>query len=134
MRRFALLVGVLFAGCNEHGKAGIDGDVCGGLGCASGPGVLTITVVDSVTQLPVKGMLMFSTGAQQVPFACSTATIDPTKDACPSWQTQTLFGGFDIVASVTGYHPGTVHVIVEGPAGCCGLGPPASASLALDPL
>lgn len=133
MRHLALLFGILIAGCNEHGKSGVDGDVCGDLGCASEPGILTITVRDSTTQQAVKGMLMFGSNGQQVPFAC-TAAVDPTMVACPSWQTQTLLGAFNLVVTVTGYHPGTVQGRVEGPAGCCGFGPPTSVSLSVDPL
>jgi hypothetical protein len=133
MRGFALLAGVLIAGCGEHGSAGTDADKCGQLGCASGPGILTLTVLDAKTQQPVKGMLMFSANGQQVPFAC-TVSVDLTKVACPSWDTQALFGAFDVQVTVTGYQPNTVHVRVDGPAGCCGFGPPTSASLALEPL
>jgi len=116
--------------CIEHGSSGPDPDPCAGLGCASGPGTLTLTVLDQATGQPVAGELTFTADGQTLPFTCS-AVVDPTT-ACPSWQLS-IEGAFDVEVTALGYRPGTIHVLIEGPAGCCGIGPATSASLELLP-
>lgn len=109
-----------------------DPDECDGLGCASFPGTLTLTVLDSATGEPVPGELDFvAEVGGPLPFVCS-AVVDEG-EACPSWLLS-YQGRFDIEVTAPGYEPGFVEVLIEGPAGCCGTGPDSSASLELDPL
>jgi hypothetical protein len=127
-----LLAPVVLAACTTHGSTTITGDDCGDRGCASFPGTLTLTVTDSTTQQPVAGTLTFTDPSGALPFTCSVA-IDPATTPCPSWQLM-YEGAFDVTVSAPSYQPGTIHVVIEGPAACCGAGPATSASLALVPL
>jgi hypothetical protein len=131
MHRTGLLLAIALFGCNEHGKGGIDGDPCGGLGCASGPGTLTLTVLDQFSKQPVSGMIEFSDANGKLPFVCSVV-VDATMP-CPSWKFSQI-GGFDVTVRAPGYSDGMIHVLVQGPAGCCGLGPDTSDSMDLHPL
>jgi hypothetical protein len=128
--RTALFACLVAAGCMEHGSAS-SGDDCGERGCASLPGTLTLTVLDSTTNQPVAGTPTFTAGPQTLPFACSVV-VDPGA-ACPAWQLS-YEGAFDVAVAAAGYQTGTIHVVIEGPAACCGVGPNSSASLSLVPL
>ncbi len=131
MRRLGLLAAIGLLACNEHGTAGSDADKCGGLGCASGPGTLTLTLIDSTTKLAVKGTIDFRDVNGKLPFACS-ASVGPTM-ACPSWKLS-MIGGFDVMVTAPTYRTGMIHVQIDGPAGCCGIGPDTAASLELVPM
>lgn len=111
-----------------------DADLCGGRGCASIAGTLIVAVLDAATGLPVAGTLTFSSPqySGNVPFACTTATANP----CPSWQLAGGNGGagaydFEVVAA--GYRAGLFHAVIEGPTGCCGVGPDSSVTVTLAP-
>src|ERR1044071_5892516 len=121
---------VALVACTTHGSSTISGDDCGDRGCASFPGTLTLTVTDSTTQQPVPGTLTFRDGSgTALPFACSVV-MDPPATPCPSWLLM-YEGAFDVTVSAPSYQPGMIHVVIEGPAACCGAGPATSASLAL---
>jgi hypothetical protein len=89
-------------------------------------------VIDAATQQPVVGTVTFFDVNTQtnVAFSCS-AVVDPS-EACPSWQLSSI-GGFDLEVSAAGYRPAMIHVLIEGPAGCCGTGPATSDSIDLQP-
>ena len=123
---------LLACACTTHGSTPINGDDCGDRGCASFPGTLTLTVTDRTTQQPVAGTLSFTDASGTLPFVCSAA-VDPATTPCPSWQLM-YEGAFDVTVSAASYQPGTIHVVIEGPAACCGAGPDSTASLALVPL
>jgi hypothetical protein len=125
----SLLAAILSSGCevsqNDNNKG------CAGLGCPSMPGTLTLLVLDRATQKPVGADLTFTTMARALPFYCSTPEDAGT--VCPSW-TLSYIGDFDVEVTAPGYKTGTIHVTIEGPAGCCGRGPDTSATLVLAPL
>jgi hypothetical protein len=125
----ALPLVVFLLACVSHGSSP-DPDPCGELGCASFPGTVTLTVRDAVTGLPIDKPLTFTAPqfSGNAPFTCS----DLTAVTCPSWQLS-FEGSFDIAVAAPGYQPGTVHVLIEGPAGCCGKGPDTMAELSLTP-
>ena len=118
------------AGCHFQAPSG---QCCDGLGCASGVGDLTITVLDATTQQPVAGMVTFTSPVWMgpMPFAC-TMMVSP----CPSWQMGpggALGAGAPITITVSAptYKPATVTVMLNGPTGCCGLGDPTLASVSV---
>ena len=129
--RVALIACLFAVGCGEHGSSGPDADDCGERGCASFPGTLTLTVLDATTNQPVAGTLTFTSGPQTLPFVCSVV-VDPGV-ACPAWQLS-YEGAFDVDVAAPNYQTGTIHILIEGPAQCCGVGPNSSASLSLQPL
>jgi hypothetical protein len=122
---------LLLAGC--AGDAAPGDDDCKDLGCASVPGTFTLTVLDGSTQTPVGGELMFtmatSAGPAPAPFACTMVDIDP----CPSW-VMSLEGSFDVSVVEPSHQAGMIHVVIEGPTGCCGTGPQTTGTLVLQPL
>lgn len=119
-------------GC-DGGDAGVDPDPddCANRGCASFPGTLTLTVLDSASGAPVPGDISFEAEiGGDMPFACS-AVVEPG-EPCPSWLLS-IQGRFDLAVSAPGYQTGFVEVLIEGPAGCCGTGPDTEATVELDP-
>jgi len=127
------------AACTEHGRGGpvpgSDADPCGDLGCASGPGTLTLTVIDGGTGQPILGSpetrdLTFTANGDALPFTCS-AVVQPGT-ACPSWQLS-IVGMFDIEIAAPGHLPETITALIQGPEGCCGIGPSTTASVTLKP-
>jgi hypothetical protein len=109
-----------------------DGTCCDGRGCASGVGPLTVTVLDAVTQQPVAGTITFTSTLYMGPIP---ATCSSSASPCPSWQIDGAqafgAGAHDITATATGYRAATFTVVLMGPTGCCGQGPPVSATVTL---
>ena len=132
MERFVIGLAFVMAGCTEHGSSpDANPDPCAGLGCASAPGTFTLTVLDSVTGQPVAGELSFLSQGQEVPFACTD--VFDANTPCPSWQLA-IEGTFDVTVSAAGYAPTEIQFTIEGPQGCCGIGPSTTDSLSLDPI
>jgi hypothetical protein len=139
--RFHLLLTLVLAlvpasACSGGGSSGTGGSTntnpCAGLGCASGPGTLTLEVVDGAGQ-PVVGP-QFTEQGHAVDGLCETdagmVVIDA--GACASWVFQTLsIGAHTITVSAPGYDPATVSASIQGPAGCCGQGPAVNQTVTL---
>jgi len=73
----------------------------------------------------------FLSQGQELPFTCSE--IVDANTPCPSWQLS-FEGAFDVTVSAAGYAPGAIHFVIEGPQGCCGIGPSTTDTLSLDPV
>jgi hypothetical protein len=108
---------------------------CDGLGCASEAGTLTVTVLDATSQQPVAGAITFTSPNYNGPMP---ATCTTTTSPCPSWQVDGASalgeGTHAITAAATGYSAITFQATLAGPTGCCGLGPPTTATVSLPPM
>lgn len=149
MRYLLLLPALAFAlihaaGCGSTTSAGAGGgattgtttgtDPCAGLGCASLPGRLTLEVVDGSNQ-PVQGPV-FTEKGQALGGVCETdaGVILPDAGSCGSWIFDELpEGPHTIQVSAPGYAPATVSVTIQGPTGCCGMGPAVDRTVVMQP-
>lgn len=132
---------VCVAACGSSNAPGSDGgsdgpttgpdgsrNPCDGLGCASGPGRLTIHVFDTKTLGPVADP-KFTEATKTLTPACQDP--DAGADGGSSCEYFTFpylgIGPHTIEVTATGYQPVDVMVQIDGPKGCCGLGPDVDA-------
>jgi hypothetical protein len=109
-------------------------DSCAGLGCASEPGPLLLAVVDGMGQ-PVADPT-FTEQGHPLAGVCETdaGVIIADAGTCGSWVLDQLaMGPHTITVSAPGYEPASVSVMIQGPAGCCGMGPAVSSTVTLQP-
>lgn len=126
-----LIVGVAVAACGStvsgsdgggNDAGGTDGKKgpCDGLGCASGPGTLTVHMKDAQTMQALT-MASFTEAGKPASASCK---VDQQMMCTGDWVFQNLFiGPHTIEARSPGHAPKTFTVTISGPAGCCGLGP-----------
>jgi hypothetical protein len=146
--RFRLLLTLFLAlvsasSCGGNASSGAGGSTgtsstgsgtnsCEGLGCASFPGTLTLAVVDGMGQ-PVADPT-FTEQGHSLAGVCETDAGMVISDAgtCGSWVFDQLSTGAQtITVGAPGYAPATISVTLQGPAGCCGMGPPVSRTVTL---
>jgi hypothetical protein len=109
------------------------GQCCDGRGCATGPGTLSLTVLDAATSQPIDGQLMATSSTYEgpLPFMCSTAA-----SPCPSWELAAgplglSSGSLQITLSASGYQPLVYTAMLSEPTGCCGWGDTTFATVSL---
>jgi len=135
MRSAAACILAIAACGKGHPPSGLgpDADPCGGRGCYSATGPITLTVLDGSTHAPITVQPTFTAAIYSgpIPIQCTAMTTP-----CPSWQIGPgIFGpgSADIGVAATGYASQQITVIAQGPVGCCGVGPVASATVTLSP-
>ena len=117
------------------GDAGVDANPnpCAGLGCASMPGPLDLHVVDGSSTLVASPV--FVEAGRPISATCVTDAGFDIQDAgatCDLWRLRDLSEGpHTITVSAPGFAPQTVSVTIQGPLGCCGIGPTVDASVTL---
>ena len=110
----------------------VNTDPCSGLGCASMPGAAAIRVLDENGD-PVASPT-FTVSGHPVDAICETDAGVILEDAgtCDPWKLDTLSEGANtITVSAPGYASTTVSVTIQGPNGCCGIGPTVDATATL---
>jgi hypothetical protein len=120
----------------SHGTTsnGTGTDPCAGLGCATFPGTLTLSVVDGMGQ-PVADPT-FTEQGHPISAVCETDAGMIIQDAgtCGAWVFDQLsVGAQTITVGAPGYEPAMVSFTLQGPAGCCGKGPDVSQTVTLQP-
>ncbi len=110
--------------------AGTTTDPCAGLGCAVFPGPLLLQVLDGMGQ-PVPSPTFSEKGAP-VAAMCSSDGGVVDGGTCGTWEIDQLpLGANTITVSAPDYESTTVTVTIQGPSGCCGMGPAVSQSVTL---
>jgi hypothetical protein len=123
-------------GSTSTSDGGADGSTdgsknpCDGLGCAIGVGKLTVHVLDAQSMTPVL-QTTFTENGQPLMATCvaSDAGVaeggaDGGAPLCSTWLLQTVFiGAHTIGVHAPGYKDETLTVTMQGPSGCCGMGP-----------
>jgi hypothetical protein len=109
------------------------GNPCEGLGCTSMPGILVVKVHDaSGADVPSP---TFTEKGAKLAASCASPT-DAGPDVCPAgWTFPNLFEGpHTIVVTAPGFDTQTITVTIQGPAGCCGIGPEVDQTVTLTPI
>jgi hypothetical protein len=127
-------VAAIVAACGTSGSSSHDdgGDPCAGLGCASGPSPLVVQVVNAVGS-PVASPT-FAEKGQPLQADCETDGGQILVDAsvCGAWHVLAgSIGPHVITVSAAGFEPQTFDAMLQGPAGCCGLGPEVDVTVTL---
>ncbi|MGH7282425.1 MAG: carboxypeptidase-like regulatory domain-containing protein [Polyangiaceae bacterium] len=109
-------------------------DPCANLGCASMAGPLLIRVLDSNgTPIPSPSFYADSRSVAE-PAVCETDAGQILEDAgsCDPWTIDTLGpGSHSLMISAVGYKSVFTNVTLNGPSGCCGIGPATDATITL---
>jgi hypothetical protein len=134
----AASIPALMLACSSNDSSGGttdtgNGNPCEGLGCASLPGKLVVKVQD-VTGAEVPSPTFTEKGAKLTPYCESSS--DAGAGLCPmGWAFATLFEGphtIDVTAS--GFDTQEFTASIQGPAGCCGIGPEVDQTVKLTPV
>jgi hypothetical protein len=133
----ALVAATLFA-CSSSDTSSDTTDTgggypCQGFGCERGAGPLVIKVVDA-SGAEIASPTFTREGVSVVP-ECESTT-DTGAGSCPSgWTFRFLFEGPNsVVVSAPGFGTQTVTATLEGPSGCCGVGPEVDRTVTLIPI
>lgn len=114
---------------SSDGKADSRGP-CDGLGCAQGPGKLTLHVVDDQFMQPVASPT-FSENMQMLQAVCSMGDAS----MCTAWEFPNLsIGAHTITIKAPNALDAMVTVQISGPAGCCGFGPDVDKTVVMTKL
>ena len=109
-------------------------DPCGGLGCASSPGSLYLTVTDAATSAPIANPTFTVQMASRPgnPVAITPTCTMGSNPTCGEWLFPLLDVGSDTVTvTAHGYDMSSITVQINGPTGCCGQGPDVRQSVGL---
>jgi hypothetical protein len=127
---------MLACSSNDSGSGTTDtgnGNPCEGLGCASMPGKLVVKVQD-VSGAEVPSPTFTEKGAKLEAYCESSS--DAGAGLCPSgWTFLYLsLGPHTVDVTAPGFDTEEISASIQGPAGCCGIGPEVDQMVKLTPV
>jgi hypothetical protein len=136
-----LFASVASVGCSSSDSGGSGttdtgtGNPCEGLGCESAPGTLVVKVHD-VSGADVASPTFTEKGAK-LSASCPSPT-DTGAGLCASgWSFgigSLSLGPHTIDVTAPGFDTQTIDATIQGPAGCCGIGPEVDRTVILTPI
>ena len=110
-----------------------NGNPCEGLGCASMPGKLVVKVQDaSGADVPSP---TFTEKGAVIAATCESPTDTGPGRCASGWTFPYLaLGAHEIVVTAPGFDTKTIDVTLQGPNGCCGIGPEVDQTVTLTPI